>query len=95
MPVYPVNISIAKAFFGLGYWELIIILLIILVVFGAGKLPGVGSALGEGIRNFRTSFKGEDKAKEEQAEKSAKELEAPKTSTSEITSEKKDEKTNA
>jgi sec-independent protein translocase protein TatA len=44
--------------FGLGMPELILILLIILVIFGAGKLPEVGGALGKGIRNFRKSFKG-------------------------------------
>ena len=37
--------------------ELIIVLLIVLFVFGAGKLPEVGSALGKGIREFRDGFK--------------------------------------
>ncbi|RJO64910.1 MAG: twin-arginine translocase TatA/TatE family subunit [Myxococcales bacterium] len=50
--------------FGLGHWELIIILVIVLVVFGAGKLPTVGSALGKGIRNFKGSLKGEDDSPE-------------------------------
>ncbi|MDT8273271.1 MAG: twin-arginine translocase TatA/TatE family subunit [Desulfomonilia bacterium] len=40
---------------GLGMTELIIILVIVLVIFGAGKLPEVGSALGKGIRNFKSS----------------------------------------
>ena len=44
-------------FGGLGMPELLIILLIILVIFGAGKLPEVGGALGKGIRNFRKSYK--------------------------------------
>lgn len=39
--------------FGLGTQELIIILVIVLVIFGAGKLPQVGGALGKGIRNFK------------------------------------------
>ncbi|TYO99079.1 sec-independent protein translocase protein TatA [Geothermobacter ehrlichii] len=39
--------------FGLGTQELIIILIIVLVIFGAGKLPQVGGALGKGIRNFK------------------------------------------
>lgn len=39
--------------FRLGYVELIIILAIIMIVFGAGKLPQVGGALGKGIRQFR------------------------------------------
>ena len=38
---------------GLGIWELIIILFIVLIIFGAGKLPEIGSGLGKGIGNFR------------------------------------------
>ncbi len=39
--------------FGLGFPELLIILVIILVIFGAGKLPQVGEALGKGLNKFR------------------------------------------
>jgi len=39
--------------FGIGMPELLIILLIILIIFGVGKLPEIGSALGKGIRNFK------------------------------------------
>jgi sec-independent protein translocase protein TatA len=39
--------------FGLGTPELIIILVLVLVIFGAGKLPQVGGALGKGLRNFK------------------------------------------
>lgn len=39
--------------FGLGTQELLIILVLVMVVFGAGKLPQVGGALGKGIRNFK------------------------------------------
>lgn len=39
----------------LGPWELAIILLIIVIIFGVGKLPEIGGALGKGIREFRTS----------------------------------------
>lgn len=45
---------------GIGMTELIVILVIVLVIFGAGKLPEVGSALGKGIKNFKTSVSGED-----------------------------------
>ena len=38
---------------GVGPTELIIILFIILVIFGAGKLPEIGGALGKGIKNFK------------------------------------------
>ncbi|RMD83580.1 MAG: twin-arginine translocase TatA/TatE family subunit [Candidatus Dadabacteria bacterium] len=46
--------------FGLGVPELIIILVIILIMFGAGKLPEIGEGLGRGIRNFRRSLKAPD-----------------------------------
>jgi len=39
--------------FGLGFPELLVILVIILVIFGAGKLPQVGEALGKGLSKFR------------------------------------------
>jgi len=45
---------------GLGFPELIIILLIILVIFGANRLPQIGSGLGKGIKNLKKALKGED-----------------------------------
>ncbi len=41
--------------FGIGMPELLVILVIILVIFGAGKLPEIGSALGKGIKGFKKS----------------------------------------
>ncbi len=38
---------------GLGWQELFIVLIIIVIIFGAGKIPEVGSALGKGIRDFK------------------------------------------
>ncbi len=46
--------------FGLGAWELVLILIIVLLVFGAGRLPQLGAGIGKGIRNFKKSLKGED-----------------------------------
>lgn len=45
---------------GFGLTELLIILLVVLLIFGASRLPGVGSALGKGIRSFKSSVTGED-----------------------------------
>lgn len=42
----------------IGPWELAIILLIVIIIFGVGKLPQIGGALGQGIREFRTSATG-------------------------------------
>ncbi len=41
----------------LGLPELLLILLIVLIIFGATKLPQLGKGLGEGIRNFRSSLR--------------------------------------
>lgn len=51
-------------FGSLGLPELLVILLILLVLFGAAKLPQLGKGLGEGIRNFRNSLR--PKAAEEE-----------------------------
>jgi sec-independent protein translocase protein TatA len=39
--------------FGIGMPELIVILVIIMIIFGAGKLPEIGAGIGKGIRNFK------------------------------------------
>jgi sec-independent protein translocase protein TatA len=46
--------------FGFGVPELIIILVIVLVVFGAGRLPEIGGAFGKSIRNFKKASEGKD-----------------------------------
>ncbi len=52
----------------LGVSELVIILLIVIVIFGATRLPQLGKGLGEGIRNFKSSLKtGDDEDIEEEA----------------------------
>jgi sec-independent protein translocase protein TatA len=44
-------------FGSLGLPELLVILLIVIIIFGAGKLPQLGKGLGEGIKNFKDSVK--------------------------------------
>ena len=43
-----------------GIGQLVIVLVIVLVLFGAGRLPEIGDALGKGIRNFKRATRGED-----------------------------------
>ncbi len=69
------NASQGDIMFGFGMPELIIILVIVLVVFGAGRLPEIGGALGKSIRNFKKASDGKDeieiKPKSEDADKKA------------------------
>ena len=46
--------------FGIGVPELIVILVIVLIIFGAGKLPEIGGAIGKGIKNFKKSVRESD-----------------------------------
>lgn len=43
--------------FGIGMPELLVILVIVLIIFGAGKLPEIGGAIGKGIKNFKKSMR--------------------------------------
>ncbi|MBZ5587619.1 MAG: twin-arginine translocase TatA/TatE family subunit [Acidobacteriia bacterium] len=47
----------------IGLPELLLIFLIVLIIFGAGKLPQLGKGIGEGIRNFRGALKGNEPPK--------------------------------
>ncbi len=60
--------------FRIGPMELVLVLLIVVIVFGVGRLPEVGSALGKGIRDFKKGLSGED----EKAEAAQDEAKAPK-----------------
>ena len=55
------------AFPHLGWPEIVIILVIVLMLFGVGRLPQVGSAIGKGLRAFRKGQQGEDLEEEEKA----------------------------
>jgi sec-independent protein translocase protein TatA len=41
---------------GIGPWEIVVIILVLAIVFGAGRIPEIGSNLGKGIKNFKKSF---------------------------------------
>jgi len=56
--------------FRVGPWEIALVLVIILIVFGVGKLPQVGGAIGKGLRSFKRGQRGEDE--EEEAEETPK-----------------------
>ncbi len=55
--------------FGIGVPELVLILVIGLVVFGPGKLPGVGKALGQSIKEFKQANSDDDKSAENKVDK--------------------------
>ena len=55
----------------LGMWELMVILGIAVLLFGGKKIPEVAKGLGEGIRNFKSALKGEDKAPAAEEKKQA------------------------
>ena len=46
--------------FGIGVWELLILLLVLLLVFGPKRLPEMGRSLGKGMREFKDSISGKD-----------------------------------
>ena len=51
---------------GIGFPELMIILVIIMIIFGAGKLPEIGAAFGNSIKNFKKSMKSDEETKSEE-----------------------------
>ncbi|MBF8304291.1 MAG: twin-arginine translocation protein, TatA/E family subunit [Dehalococcoidia bacterium] len=67
--------------FKLGVPELIIILLIILVIFGAAKLPQIGGALGKSIREFRKEASNKDEKTEETKVEASKNSSKPEATT--------------
>jgi len=64
---------------GIGFPELMIILVIIMIIFGAGKLPEIGAAFGNSIKNFKKSMKEAEESDEEPKleENSTSDIESP------------------
>ena len=58
--------------FGIGMPELIIILVIILIIFGAGKLPEIGAGMGKAIKNFKGATNDAEKKEKEKIEEDKK-----------------------
>jgi len=72
--------------FGIGMPEIIIILIIVLIIFGAGKLPSIGGGIGQAIRNFKDATKGqpeEDTSARKIESESAKKVQEKTSNTSE------------
>ena len=55
---------------GFGHWEILIVLVIALIIFGAGKLPEIGSGIGSAIRNFKKGVAEVEKKEPEKIEAS-------------------------
>ena len=58
--------------FGLGFQELLIILVIALIIFGPGKLPQIGSGLGKAVRDFKKGISDDDSVNSAGEQKSSK-----------------------
>jgi sec-independent protein translocase protein TatA len=61
----------------LGFGEILIILVVVLLIFGANKIPQLGDALGKGIKNFRKATGGEDDSIDVTPPKDAEKLASP------------------
>ena len=61
-------------FGGIGMPELLVILVIVLIIFGANKLPQIGEGLGKGIRNFKKATKEKDREEIEATSKEPEEI---------------------
>ena len=63
--------------FGMGVWELLLIFAVLLLVFGAKRLPDLGGALGKGIREFKSSVRDIDSELKRPADTQQRELQRP------------------
>ena len=63
--------------FGIGIWEMLILLLVLLLVFGPKRLPEMGRQLGKGMREFKQTISGEDEHDDAEALAPMTEIVAP------------------
>ncbi|MBM31858.1 MAG: twin-arginine translocase TatA/TatE family subunit [Chloroflexi bacterium] len=54
---------------GMGWPEILLILVVVMIIFGIGRLPEVGSGLGKGIRQFKKALSGKEEEEKSQEEK--------------------------
>ncbi len=75
-----------------GPWQIVLIALVVLVLFGASRLGDIGKGLGEGIRNFKKGISGEDEEEEESSKdtKEPKQLTAGKGTKSSVESKQEE-----
>ncbi|MDB2611254.1 twin-arginine translocase TatA/TatE family subunit [Gammaproteobacteria bacterium] len=52
---------------GISFWQILIILVVILILFGGKKIKTMGSDLGEGLKGFKKAIKDEDSAKDSES----------------------------
>jgi sec-independent protein translocase protein TatA len=57
--------NLAIAFGSLGLGEILLILLLVMLIFGASRIPELGKGLGAGIKNFKAAIKGEEEKEED------------------------------
>lgn len=71
---------------GPSFWQILIVVVIVLFIFGPKRIPGLGKSLGEAIRGFRKGISGDDdnKNKDEPSSSSGKKLDASESSTKDL-----------
>ena len=66
--IAPIDIELTKKMFGIGFQEIVVIALIVLLLFGGKKIPELMKGLGKGVRSFKDGMNGND-AKDESSER--------------------------
>ena len=67
----PTSVQLAGALGGLGFPEILVICAVAVLLFGSKKIPELAKGLGEGIKNFKTALKEEEKSAQVEEKKQA------------------------